>query len=332
MMTRSKELSMKRLLIWLALLLPLPCVAQGPAPGIGIDQMPPATLIGDSGLLFGYQPGSGGSGALICSRGWCPVSYTLLQLKNYITGGVINATQINGAAVPASQVCLGSNSGSQLVAGSCGAAPAFGTVLSGSNTNNLIIGGGGSLGFAGGGIINANQINGIVLPTSASLLGTNGGGQIVASTVVTGGTVSLGGNLTTTGGTLTIAAPGNTTMALPSANFTAGYLGLPLTGGAAQTGNYTFALIDSGTMAVMNCGSPCTVTIPANSSIAFPASTTLTILVQPGSSTVTLAITTDTLYWSPSLGTGSRTLPAGSLFSVFKYGTTTWLGAGQGAS
>ena len=321
-----------RLIAALVFACALPLSAEAQGPGLGLDQLPTATVFADGGLIFGYQAGSGGSGALVCARGWCPVSYTLLQLKTYITGGVINATQINGAAVPASQTCLGSNGGSQIVSGSCGAAPSFSTVLSGTNTNNLVVGAGGSLSISTGGVINANQINGITLPISATLLGTNGGSQLVASSALTGGTVTLGGNLTTTGGALTIAVPGTTTMALPSSNFTAGYLGLPLTGGAVITTNYTFALIDSGTMAVMNCGSPCTITIPANSSVAFPVGTTLTVLVIPGSSTVTLAITTDTLTWSPSGSTGSRTLPASALFSTFKYGTLTWMGAGNGAS
>jgi len=314
------------------LLCALPLIGYAQAPGLGLDQIPTASVIGDTGLVFGYQPGSGGSGALICARGWCPVSYTLLQLKTYVTGGVVNATQINGAAVPASQTCLGSNSGSQLVAGSCGAAPNFSTVLSGTNANNLVMAG--TLTFTGGGVINANEINGLTLPLAAPLLATNGGGQIVASTALTGGTVSLAGNLAITGGGVTIGAGGTTAITLPPAlSFTAGYLGIPLTGGAALTTGYTFALADSGTMAVMNCGSPCTLTIPANSSIAFPVGqSVLTVFVVPGSSTVTLAITTDTLYWSPSLATGSRTLPAGAIFSVFKYGTTTWVGTGQGAS
>jgi hypothetical protein len=131
---------------------------------------------------------------------------------------------------------------------------------------------------------------------------------------------TIGGNVTFTGAfatTFTVSAPTNAT--LPAGTYTVGYLDLPPN---AQTGSYQIALTDRGKQVDMNCGSVCTVTIPANSSVGFPAGSCVSFFAQPGSATVTIAITTDTLTFLPSLGTGSRTLVAGGLATACKYGST----------
>jgi hypothetical protein len=167
------------------------------------------------------------------------------------------------------------------------------------------------------------QIRSYVVPINVSggditsvMAGLNGG------TGVNNGTnlFTYPYNVTFSGtGPVTINSTASTTATLPSGTFTVGYINLPVN---AQTGSYGPVLTDVGKQIDMNCGSACTVTIPANSSVAFPAGSCLTIFAQPGSATVTIAITSDTLTFLPGLGTGSRTLVAGGLATACKYGST----------
>jgi Chaperone of endosialidase len=80
-----------------------------------------------------------------------------------------NATQVNGATIPASQTCLGSNASSQIIPGTCGGSPAFNTIGNGTNTNTLVIGSGGSLGISGTGTIAANTVPGTLAFTGSTL-------------------------------------------------------------------------------------------------------------------------------------------------------------------
>lgn len=97
---------MKRLPLLLAVLLTQPLFAQ--LPGVGLDALPSANPLGGGELLFGYQAGSGGSGATACARGWCPVSVTPLLLKNYIVGagGVLSSV---GFSTTASWLTVGNS-------------------------------------------------------------------------------------------------------------------------------------------------------------------------------------------------------------------------------
>lgn len=66
------------------------------------------------------------------------------------------------------------------------------------------------------------------------------------------------------------------------------------------------------------------VTIPANSSVAYPIGTTMMIYNNHGSS-ITIAVTTDTLTWIPFGSTGTRTLAASGLATVYKRTATSWV-------
>ena len=68
-------------------------------------------------------------------------------------------------------------------------------------------------------------------------------------------------------------------------------------------------------------------TIPQNSSVAFPSGTAITFIVEGG--TVTLS-SSDTIEWFPTLATGSRTLGAGTLATILKFGSTKWALTGVG--
>lgn len=73
-------------------------------------------------------------------------------------------------------------------------------------------------------------------------------------------------------------------------------------------------------------------TIPANASVAFPIGTVISIVNQASAGVITLAITTDTMRWSPSGTTGSRTLAANGIATLIKLTATEWIVSGTGVS
>lgn len=97
-----------------------------------------------------------------------------------------------------------------------------------------------------------------------------------------------------------------------------------------KTANYTLALTD-GAQGVVMTGSTSgqTITIPANGSIAFPVGTVVTIY-NGSNQNWSIAITTDTLTWAPSGGTGTRTLAAAGLCTLWKVASTSWVISGVG--
>ena len=96
---------------------------------------------------------------------------------------------------------------------------------------------------------------------------------------------------------------------------------------AATTGSYPIVLADAGTS--IHSTATRTVTIPANASIAFPVGSVLTFTAAAGA-TVTIAITTDTMYLAGSGTTGSRTLAPFGIATAIKLTSTTWLISGNG--
>ena len=106
----------------------------------------------------------------------------------------------------------------------------------------------------------------------------------------------------------------------------AGYLGITQN---AQAAGYTCVLSDAGKQ--IYATSAGTFTIPANASVAYPIGTVLTF-INMQSSSCTLAITTDTLYWLPTGSTGSRTLAQYGLATATKISSTSWVLTGVGIS
>jgi len=104
-----------------------------------------------------------------------------------------------------------------------------------------------------------------------------------------------------------------------------GYIGTPQ---ASKADNYTLVLADAGKDIFVTVTAK-TITIPANSSVAFQIGTGFTV-TNESAVTTTIAITTDTLILANSALTGSRTLaPYG--VAVFKKVTATkWIGSGNG--
>ena len=110
-----------------------------------------------------------------------------------------------------------------------------------------------------------------------------------------------------------------------SANFAVGYREAPQ---VSKTDNYTLVLADRGKSILMN-GTSKTLTIPANSAVAFPVGTVV-IIVNINSSALSIAITTDTLTLANSTTTGTRTLAQNGLATCVKIGSTSWLISGAG--
>jgi hypothetical protein len=93
------------------------------------------------------------------------------------------------------------------------------------------------------------------------------------------------------------------------------------------TANATLTLTANGKWITVNCASACTITIPANVSVAYALGTCLTVFAQPGSAVVTLA-NGDTMTQMTTGNTGPRTITAPGTGVACKYGTTTWITSG----
>lgn len=104
-----------------------------------------------------------------------------------------------------------------------------------------------------------------------------------------------------------------------------GYLEVPQN---LQAGNYTCVLADSGKAIDMN-GTGLTATIPANSAVAYPIGTCLTF-TNLNASSLSIAITTDTLVRAGSTSTGTRTLLQNGMATARKVSATGWFISGTG--
>jgi hypothetical protein len=105
-----------------------------------------------------------------------------------------------------------------------------------------------------------------------------------------------------------------------------GYLGIPA---STVTTTNTLTIADAGEHVYVTTNSQ-TITIPANSSVAYPVGTTITFIAGPSATTVTIAITSDTMYLAGTGTTGSRTLAAHGMATAVKVAATTWYINGTG--
>jgi hypothetical protein len=101
-----------------------------------------------------------------------------------------------------------------------------------------------------------------------------------------------------------------------------GYLGIPP---ANSSITRTLTIADSGKHTYITAAGV-TLTIPAASSVAYPVGTTLTFIAGPSSTSVTIAIDTDTLRLAGGTSTGSRTLAANGMATAVKVSGTSSAG------
>ncbi|MBF0340229.1 MAG: hypothetical protein HQL95_04620 [Magnetococcales bacterium] len=101
-----------------------------------------------------------------------------------------------------------------------------------------------------------------------------------------------------------------------------------------QITNYTLTMNDAGRH-LYHPGSDSaarTCTIPSNAAVAFPVGTVIGFVNDAAAGTLTIAIASDTLVWSPSGGTGNRTLAPCGMASILKIAPTRWMITGTGVS
>lgn len=106
-----------------------------------------------------------------------------------------------------------------------------------------------------------------------------------------------------------------------------GYVGIPVN---SQSAAYGLLATDAGKSIVhpITDNNPRTFTIPANGTVPFPVGTAITFINMIN--TVTIAITTDTMYLAGSGSTGSRTLAAYGMATALKVSSTVWIISGNG--
>jgi hypothetical protein len=156
-------------------------------------------------------------------------------------------------------------------------------------------------------------------PSSANLAAAvtdeTGSGSLVFATSPTLVTPVLG---TPTSGTLSNCTVDGTN--------SVGFLNIPQN---AQAGSYTLVLADSGKHLFHALGDgAATYTIPANSSVAYPIGTAVTF-VNMSATSISIAITTDTMYLAKDGTTGTRTLAQYGSATALKLTSTTWLISGS---
>lgn len=100
----------------------------------------------------------------------------------------------------------------------------------------------------------------------------------------------------------------------------------------SQSAPYTFALSDAGKHILHPSADTVAriFTIPANSSVAFPIGTAITIVNQSAAGTITIAITSDIMRLAGQGTTGSRTLAANGICTILKITATEWIISGSG--
>jgi hypothetical protein len=104
-----------------------------------------------------------------------------------------------------------------------------------------------------------------------------------------------------------------------------GYMGIPQN--SATTGAYGIVAADAGKHIYSTATR--TVTIPANATIAMPVGATVVFVAGSGA-TVTIAITSDTMYLAGPGTTGSRTLAPFGMATAIKITSTSWIISGNG--
>ena len=98
----------------------------------------------------------------------------------------------------------------------------------------------------------------------------------------------------------------------------------------SQSTNYTTVLADAGKFIYHPAtdNNARTFTIAANASVGFAIGTVISFVNMIN--TLTIAITTDTMYLAGPGTTGSRTLAANGVCTAMKIGTTAWIISGTG--
>lgn len=218
-----------------------------------------------------------------------------------------------------------------------------------------------------GGVTLSNAVTGtgnMVLSNSPSLTTPTLGvatatsiNKVAFTAPATSATFTLAdGKTFTVNRTLTLTGTDSTTMTFPSTNATiartdaaqtfsgtqtfggsvvpatntvdsVGYTGMPAN---SQTAAYTTVAADAGKVVLhpITDNNARTFTIDSNANVPYPVGTVITFVNMIN--TVTIAITTDTMYLAGAGTTGSRTLAAYGVATAIKVSSTSWIISGNG--
>jgi hypothetical protein len=185
------------------------------------------------------------------------------------------------------------------------------------------------------GVATATSINGLTVSTTTGTLTLVNGSTLatagafsttLTATAATNVTLPTTGTLATLAGTETFTNKTAGTATTSSTASSLGYLGIPQSATATTA---TLAIGDAGKHIYVTTNSQ-TITIPANASVAYPIGTTIGFIAGPSATTVTIAITSDTMYLGGTGTTGSRTLAAHGMATAVKVAATTWYISGNG--
>jgi hypothetical protein len=264
-------------------------------------------------------------------------------------GGTGQTTYTDG------QILIGNTSGNTLAKGTLTAGTGI-TITNGAGSITVAAINNGTVTSVGGtGTVNGLTLTGTV--TSSGNLTLGGTLSNVSLTTAVTGTlpVANGGTGITSFGTGVATAlgqnvSGSGSIALTtSPTFTTPVLGTPTSGTLSnctvdgtdavgfrntpinsQSAAYTLVLADAGKTILhpIADNNARTFTIPAESSVNYPIGTVVTFVNLIN--TVTIAITTDTMYLAGPGTTGSRTLAAYGVASAVKVASTTWVISGNG--
>jgi hypothetical protein len=95
------------------------------------------------------------------------------------------------------------------------------------------------------------------------------------------------------------------------------------------SGGRTLAATDAGKHIYVTSNSGQTITIPANTVVAFPIGTTIVVINAAGISS-SIAINVDTLRLANSASVGTRSLAAGGMCTLVKVNSSEWVASGNG--
>lgn len=255
----------------------------------------------------------------------------------------------NGSGFTRTTLTAGSNititngAGSITIAGNAGTV----TSVAQSFTGGLISVGGSPVTSSGTlALTVAGTSGGIPYFSSASTWATSaaltanalmvGGGAGAAPSTVTTGTGVLTALAVNTGSSGAVVTQGGAIISATTVNdsagtgYTIGYRQMPQNNQAAAA-TYTLVLADDGKHVYLTGGTTNTLTVPANSSVAFPIGTVITV-VNNNSGSCTISGPASSLQLANGALAATRTLATKGMATMVKVGTDLWYVSGAGVT
>lgn len=163
-----------------------------------------------------------------------------------------------------------------------------------------------------------------------------GGGAGAAPSTVTTGTGVLTALAVNTGSSGAVVTQGGAIISATTVNdsagtgYTIGYRQMPQNNQAAAA-TYTLVLADDGKHVYLTGGTTNTLTVPANSSVAFPIGTVITV-VNNNSGSCTISGPASSLQLANGALAATRTLATKGMATMVKVGTDLWYVSGAGVT